>query len=96
MQIRVIPAHEQKVRTVSGSCIYAYEVTTSQSGLLLSGGQQTMTDIQRSAHSSKEPLTLHRVHQSRDTRAAPTFMIKDNQRLSELGSLLADSVVTFE
>ena len=88
----MIPAHEQKVRTVSGSCIYAYEVTTSQSSLLLSGGQQTMTDIQRSAHSSKEPLPhcteseLQRSQMRSNIHIRP--LVKSFQMVLMLGSLV--------
>jgi len=55
-QIRLISSHEQKVRGLSGSCIYAYEVTRSVEGttnkvISTSHGDQTITDIQRSVHS---------------------------------------------
>jgi len=55
-QIRLISSHEQKVRGLSGSCIYAYEVTRSVEGttnkvISTSQGDQTITDIQRSVHS---------------------------------------------
>ena len=66
--IRVISAHEQKVRSLGGSCIFAYEVPrsvieTSNASVSLSNnivsnnsnttGEQSITDIQRAVHSSK-------------------------------------------
>jgi len=71
-QIRVISSHEQKVRNLNGSCIYAYEVPRSPEGnsnnvnVVASSqvgpapvvtnvnsvpGGQSITDIQRAAHS---------------------------------------------
>jgi len=55
-QIRIISSHEQKVRGLSGSCIYAYEVTRCMEGTCnrvgnSNPGDQTITDIQRSVHS---------------------------------------------
>ena len=65
-RIRVIQAHEQKVRSVGGSCIYAYEVPRPRDGFINSHnnipnqdsnssrvGEQTITAIQRTVHSSK-------------------------------------------
>ena len=70
-RIRVIQAHEQKVRSVGGSCIYAYEVTRVRDGFINShnnipnrdsnssrAGDQTITAIQRTVHSSKSYLNL--------------------------------------
>jgi hypothetical protein len=63
LQIRLISTTEVKLRGLSGSCIYAYELTrTSSSSCSLPAKQslntphapdQTITDIQRSVHSSK-------------------------------------------
>ena len=62
-QIRVIQAHEQKVRSLGGTCIYAYEVpratdrfnnnydSNNEKMDELSG--QTIAEIQRTVHSSK-------------------------------------------
>jgi len=55
-QIRLISSHEQKVRGLGGSCIYAYEVPRCMEGTnnkvtSTSQGDQTITDIQRSVHS---------------------------------------------
>ena len=64
-QIRVIQAHEQKVRSLGGNCIYAYEVPRAMNGFNNIPntdsnsvkedelGEQTITEIQRTVHSSK-------------------------------------------
>jgi ubiquitin carboxyl-terminal hydrolase 6/32 len=63
-QVRLVSGSEQKVRGLGGSCIYAYEVTRTGDRVTNTGGGEgepglTITDIQRSVHSSESRWSWH-------------------------------------
>ena len=82
-QVRVLPTHEQKVRSLSGSCIYAYEVPR----LSETGVTSTNTSTSSTAAPSSTVVTA--------TPATGTQSIPDIQRAVHSSMLSPRTWITF-
>ena len=84
-QVRVLPTHEQKVRSLSGSCIYAYEVPRlSETGVT---STNTSTSTSTTAAPSSTVVTA--------TPATGTQSIPDIQRAVHSSMLSPRTWITF-